>query len=327
MATKKNNVIKFVFSKLSQGNPVIAKYHQFKSSIISPLRYPGGKAAFVSFFAELMKINGLTGGVYIEPFAGGAGAALGLLANGAASEIVLNDADYHIFCFWVSVLNENSRFLENIESVSIGIDEWNKQNYIYKNPKQHSDFEVGFSTFYLNRCNRSGILSGAGPIGGYRQTGKWKMNARFNKSTLAKRISFIGDLRDRISVYNMDVIDLLREVLPKYSNPNNVLIYLDPPYISAGNKLYLNFYHESDHKRLADYLLSQTELKWIVTYDDTSFIRELYHSCQKWLFHLGYSLQSKQKGTEILISADHLRLPTKNHLQTKKVNILKQIIV
>ena len=43
---------------------------------ISPLRYPGGKTVLAPFLQELLLENNLQGGIYAEPYAGGAGAAL-----------------------------------------------------------------------------------------------------------------------------------------------------------------------------------------------------------------------------------------------------------
>lgn len=297
-----------------------------KTKTLSPLRYPGGKGAFLFFFSELIEINGLKRGIYFEPFAGGAGVGLGLLQNGLVSEIVLNDADYHIFCFWFSVLNENQRFLDRINEVNLNIDEWKKQRNVYENIEKYSIFEIGFSTFFLNRCNRSGILVGAGPIGGHNQTGKWRLDARFNKKTLINRIANIGNLRDRISFYNMDAIEFLKEKLPQNNLRKNVLVYLDPPYISAGDKLYLNFYNDKDHRQLANYLTSQKKLNWIVTYDNDHIIQNLYQKYSKWLFSLRYSLQAKQKGTELLIMSNNLRFPDNKYLYSKKLQIIEEII-
>lgn len=280
--------------------------------ITSPLRYPGGKGAFYPYFSELMKQNNLNDGRYFEPFAGGAGVALSLLSSGVASEIVLNDADYHIYCFWASVLHKNERFIEKIQDTILSIGQWKNQKIIYNEPRKYSVFEVGFSTFYLNRCNRSGILAGAGPIGGYAQDGEWGLDARFNKDKLMERIADIGALKDRIFIENHDAITFLKKRLPHGHGRENVFVYIDPPYVSAGEKLYLNLYSEVEHKKLANYLLKQKNLKWIVTYDDAVLIRNLYSSCQKWLFHLKYSLQSKRKGKELLIAPDHIQLPNKN---------------
>lgn len=297
-----------------------------KRVIRSPLRYPGGKGAFYPYFSEIMKRNGLNGGKYFEPFAGGAGVALGLLSLDVASEVVLNDADYHIYCFWVSILNENELFAEVIRNVELSIEEWQNQKKIYMEPEKHTVFEVGFSTFYLNRCNRSGILAGAGPIGGYKQQGKWRLDSRFNKDDLIARIDQIGKLKNRIFIENLDALDFLRKYLTNGPDRENVLVYIDPPYVSAGNRLYLNLYSDDDHKKLADFLLEQVNLRWVVTYDDDAFIRKLYYTCQKWLFYLGYSLQSKQKGKELLIAPEWLQLPKRNDFTSKRWDIIKKIV-
>ena len=45
----------------------------------SPLRYPGGKSILSPLLGNFIEINNLLDGIYIEPYAGGAGAALKLL--------------------------------------------------------------------------------------------------------------------------------------------------------------------------------------------------------------------------------------------------------
>lgn len=296
-----------------------------KSIIKSPLRYPGGKGAFFPYFFELINGNRLSGGRYYEPFAGGAGVALGLLSSDAVSKAVLNDVDYHVYCFWQSVLNETDRFVESIHTALLSIYEWKKQRQVYLFPKKYSMFDVGFSTFYLNRCNRSGILPKAGPIGGMHQAGKWRLNARFNREMLSERILAIGKLRNRLAVYNFDAIKFLKtHLLPQHKSSRD-LVYLDPPYVIAGNKLYLNFYQKIDHAALAEYLLQAHHFHWIVTYDDAALIRQLYSPCQRCLFQLCYSLQSKGQGKELLIAPKELKLPGKEKIVTKKWKMIRRL--
>ncbi|MGI4790195.1 MAG: DNA adenine methylase [Janthinobacterium lividum] len=297
----------------------------FTTPIKSPLRYPGGKGCFFSYFLEAIKLNDLRGGKYFEPFAGGAAVGLGLLSVNIVTEIFINDADYHIYSFWFSVLNENNRFVETILCSEISINAWTKQKEIYNAPEKYSVFEVGFSAFYLNRCNRSGILAGAGPIGGYHQTGKWRMDARFNQLDLASRIRNIGKLKDAIHIGNMDAIDFLKRYLPRGKGRDKSFVYADPPYVSAGHRLYLSQYSSGDHKRLALYLLKQTRLNWLATYDDTPLIRRLYSPCQRWLFTLGYSLQSKQRGNELLLAPERLHLPEKDKCTGNRWNIVERL--
>jgi DNA adenine methylase len=299
--------------------------NQPTTRLVSPLRYPGGKGSFYPYIAAAVRVNGLVGGAYYEPFAGGAGVALGLLSDAVVQEIVLNDIDYHVYCFWHSAIYESNRFIDRVASIELSISEWHKQKDIYRAPDSYSIFEVGFSTFYLNRCNRSGILSRSGPIGGNDQSGKWKIDARFNRQTLISRLRQIADLSSRITVCNMDAVDFLKHRLPRGNGRQNVFVYIDPPYVTAGERLYVNHFTPRDHKFLAEYLVHQRILKWIVTYDDGILIRNLYSSCQEWLFSLGYSLQSKQQGKELIIAPQHITLPEHHQFAGRRWNILGNV--
>lgn len=139
---------------------------------VSPLRYPGGKACLAELLADAIRVNGLHGCAYYEPYAGGAGAALSLLMNETVSEIFINDADERVHAFWDAALNHTERFVEKILTIPLSVQEWHRQNEVCEKPRNHSRFNVGFSAFYMNRCNRSGVLTGAGPIGGFEQAGE-----------------------------------------------------------------------------------------------------------------------------------------------------------
>ncbi|MCI5163836.1 MAG: DNA adenine methylase [Candidatus Electrothrix sp. AX5] len=123
----------------------------------SPLRYPGGKSALSSYLAEVIKLNGVEGGTYIEPYVGGGGAALNLLFKGVVGNIVINDYDPVIHAFWRSVLDNTHEFTQRIKEVPLNIEEWYKQKNILIRYQKYSLFDVGFAAFYLNRCNHSGI--------------------------------------------------------------------------------------------------------------------------------------------------------------------------
>jgi len=291
----------------------------------SPLRYPGGKGLLTEYFVELIRQNNMEGCKYYEPFAGGAGVALGLLSEGLVSEIVLNDADYHIYCFWKVVIEHNEAFIDCLNATPVTIDEWNKQKEIYQAPGEYSMFEVAFSTFFLNRCNRSGIIASAGPIGGFQQNGDWRLDARFNKATLAGRLLEIGKMKKKITIKNLDAITFLKTCLTRGMGRRNALVYCDPPYVFAGNKLYLNFYGKGAHQELAKYLISQKRLPWIVSYDDHTLIRDLYKVSQKWIFSLGYSLQVNRKGKELLIASAHVVLPEEYITTSTKWRLIEKI--
>src|SRR6267154_345158 len=147
----------------------------------SPLRYPGGKSAMSSLLSQVKFVNGLGRLSLAEPFAGGAGASLSLLYLEEAPDIFINDGDPAIHDFWWAVTNKTKQFLKLIAETRVSMAEWRRQRDIYRSKERVSRLRRGFAAFYLNRCNRSGIIMNGGPIGGVKQLGEWKLNARFNK--------------------------------------------------------------------------------------------------------------------------------------------------
>lgn len=275
----------------------------------SPLRYPGGKGSLSAFLADVLELNGLTRCAYFEPYAGGAGAALNLLSQNIVNRVHINDADPRVFALWRALLNENERFIEKIHTVSLDIEEWRRQQAICAAAKQTNRFALGFSAFYMNRCNRSGVLKGAGPIGGYAQDGRWRLDVRFNREELASRVRVLGALRDRIVVTGLDAIEFLKRCLPAGRGRTKAFVYADPPYVAKGQKLYLNAYGPEDHRQLASYLGRQNALSWLVSYDDAPLIRRLYAKHQIDLLPIRYSLQNKRSAQELLIAPCRLYLP------------------
>jgi len=279
-------------------------------STLSPLRYPGGKGSFTDFFGRLLALNGLEGGLYAEPFAGGAGAAVGLLIGGYVDRIAINDADPRVFAFWKSALKNTGRFIRKIEDAALTITEWEKQREIYLNPKGKSDLAVGFAAFYLNRTNRSGIMVNAGPIGGKAQAGKWKLDARYNKAELVKRIEKLADYGDRILLSGDDAAVFISRI-PKMAGEDPTLVYLDPPYFDKGRLLYMNSFAPEDHERLGG-LMQKQSIHWVMTYDDCPEIRKIYAwaNCRK--FSLKYSAYESRSGGEVLIWPESMRIPSIN---------------
>ena len=166
--------------------------------------------------------------------------------------------------------------------------------------------ELGYSIFYLNRCNRSGILSG-GVIGGVGQTGNYKMDARFSRNDLIRRIEAIALFRNKISLSNFDAEYYIENYIPNL--PQNSLIYLDPPYYEKGSELYLNHYLKTDHARLSKVIQSKITHKWILSYDGVLDIINLYKKRRYFLYELQYTAAKVYKGKEIFIFCDRIKLP------------------
>lgn len=275
----------------------------------TPLRYPGGKGKFAPFVKDLMLTNNLNGD-YLEPYAGGAGVALDLLFNNYCKNIHINDLDIAVYSFWISVTQNTECFLKLLHDTPVTIEEWFKQKNILDAPANHSQISHGFATFFLNRTNRSGILKG-GVIGGKKQTGNYKLDARYNKDDLIKRIEKIGEFKDRIKVYNLDALELLNQV--DNLLPTDSLIYLDPPYYVKGQGLYRNFYVHDDHVKIRQ-ALDQITSKWIVSYDNCPEIKQIYSGYYQEDYELNYSAYYKTKGSEVMIYADTVspvKIPSK----------------
>lgn len=255
--------------------------------------------------SRLITENCLEGGTYAEPYAGGGGAALALLYWGYVGKLLLNDADPCIYAVWRSILDSTEEFCKRIRDIPLSIAEWKKQKAIYSKHADNSTLDVGFATFYLNRTNRSGIIKNGGPIGGYDQSGPWKIDARFNRLGLIERIERIALYRERIAFTGLDAIKFVKSLPPGAKQ----FVYLDPPYYVKGGELYLNHYCDSDHSKLAVFLKARKAMKWVMTYDRVPQIERLYKNLRRVPFTLSYSATQRKAGKEVLIVSKGLRLP------------------
>ena len=271
----------------------------------TPLRYPGGKTRLSNFMRFVFKDNNLIGEHYIEPYAGGAGVAFHLLHSGYTSHIHINDINKPLYSFWHSVLHDTDNICRLINDTPVDIHTWHKQKEIQNHPNENSILKLGFSTFFLNRTNYSGIING-GVIGGKNQEGTWKLDARYNKTDLISRIEKISRYNDQISIYNLDASKFIISVIPKL--PPQSFIYFDPPYYNKGSDLYQNYYDHNDHLQISS-LLKTLRQKWIVSYDNVQEIQEIYHHYRNMTYELSYSAAEHYRGAEIMFFSDNLQIP------------------
>ncbi|MFZ2301777.1 MAG: DNA adenine methylase [Gallionella sp.] len=277
------------------------------SAFYTPLRYPGGKGKFAGYVKELFVVNKLLDGHYVEPFAGGAGIAIELLLQDYIEHAHINDLDRSIYAFWHSVLMETEALCDLIEHTPVNIEEWFRQRIIQQSIEAIGLLELGFSTFFLNRCNRSGIIKG-GVIGGKNQDGKWKLDARFNKPDLLYRIKQIARFKSRISLHNNNAEDFLKIVIP--DTPKNTLVYLDPPYYVKGKGLYTNHFVHNDHVRLAEQVSEGVAgTRWVVSYDNVPQIGLMYSNFRSLVYQLSYSAAERYQGSEIMFFSNELVIP------------------
>ncbi|HEY0432329.1 MAG TPA: DNA adenine methylase [Chitinophagaceae bacterium] len=274
----------------------------------TPLRYPGGKQKLVPFILEVLKENKTLGSDYAEPYAGGAGVACELLLAEKVERIHLNDACRAVYCFWKAILEQTEEFCRRVKDTPLTINEWRNQKEKLSRSLEFDQLELGFSTFYLNRCNRSGILAGSGVIGGTKQNGAWKMDARFPRKDLIKRIEALALKRACISLHNCDAEKFINSVITKL--PKSTLVYCDPPYYRQAKRLYLNHYNPEDHARIATVIQTQIRQPWIVSYDGVPEILRNYYQRSAFLYTLQYNASRVYKGVEVFFFSDDLKVPS-----------------
>ena len=278
----------------------------------TPLRYPGGKGKLTDYIKSVIELNKLTDCHYVELYAGGAGVGISLLMLEYATQIHLNDINPSIYAFWHSVLNSPDELCSLISRTAVTVEEWRKQKKIQVDGESHSSLDLGFSTFFLNRTNRSGIIKG-GLIGGKEQAGTWKLDVRFNKPELISRIQKIASYSDRINITKLDAIDFLTNNLPLL--PQKTFIYIDPPYYVKGEGLYENHYKHDDHERVSQAISNIKNKEWIVSYDNVPAICKFYEQFEQKTYGLKYSAQSKYTGSEVMIYSPQLIIPEQEILK------------
>jgi DNA adenine methylase len=272
----------------------------------TPLRYPGGKAKIANYIKLILRQNELYDVDYIEPYAGGAGVALSLLYESFAQSIHINDLDRSVYAFWWAVLNETDAFCDLIQNTPLTVTEWYRQKEVQQCQETAEMLELGFSTFFLNRTSRSGIVHKAGIIGGKYQTGMWKIDARFNREELKLRVKQVARYRNRIHLYNLDATDFLQTTIPNLGD--NAFAYLDPPYYVKGQELYRNSYVHDDHATISK-IIAEVEIPWVVSYDNTTQICNLYSEFQSLEYGISYSAALNYVGDEVMFFSNNLEIP------------------
>lgn len=294
----------------------------------SPLRYPGGKNKLSSFLAKIC-IDNKIHSHYIEPFAGGASVALFLLLEGYVERITINDKDKSIYAFWHSVINNCEKLCKLIINTDVNLENWYKQKEIQKRKDKVSLLELGFSTLFLNRTNRSGIIKG-GVIGGLNQNGKYKIDCRFNKAEIVCRIRHIAQYRESINLFNLDAIELIDKIQLESENCDTIF-YFDPPYYLKADSLYMNHYMDNDHREVCNKIKSISNIHWIVSYDDHDFIEKLYKKYPTKKYSFNHSAATAREGKEILIFSPNLSQPkienyNPTSFKVKHSNLSKNIV-
>lgn len=259
--------------------------------IRSPLRYPGGKSRVVEKIARLIPPFE----EFREPFFGGGSVFFYLKQKFPSRQFWVNDKYAELANFW-------RQMQMNSEDVIAQVWKW---KYEFRDGKKLHRFlrETTFNEaknaaafFVFNRITFSGTTE----AGGFSEQA---FRLRFTDSSI-ERLTKIRPLLPDVKVTNLDYEKV---VLGK---GKNVFLFLDPPYFSAKKSALYgkngNLHKTFDHERFSK-VLKKCPHRWLLTYDDSPFIRELFSFANITNWNLVYGMRnvtknSKQAEQELFIS-------------------------
>ena len=274
---------------------------QLKSpgNLKGPLRYPGSKAAFAPIFFEVIRQLDIGFKNIVEPYCGSGAVSFYALQNNICDSAVLVERDPLVYAFWYSVFNHPDELLDKVISTKIDLSTWHSLQSLREldAPDLSPIVDLGFAGLFFNRVNYSGILS-AKPIGGLSQTSDYKIDCRFNKPDICKRIQNLARLSGRVKIIFGDALDVIRR--PNMYGADSIY-YVDPPYFDQGKRLYRHHYNTSDHYELYE-SLADLNVPWFLSYDKHHVIELLYKHFNLVTFGFRYSSRMPKLVDELFIT-------------------------
>ncbi|MBM3251273.1 MAG: DNA adenine methylase [Candidatus Omnitrophica bacterium] len=261
--------------------------------IKSPLRYPGGKSRAISLISKLVPEFG----EFREPFVGGGSLFIYLKQIYPHKRFWINDLYEPLFKFW-------SICQKQLNEVIAQISKWRKQfsegkslhRYLTENYSQFNDIEKASAFFILNRIT----FSGTSDSGGYSEQA---FRNRFTLSSI-ERLKKLEEILPGTIITNFDYEEVVK------TKGDNVFIFLDPPYYSTSKSALYgkngNLHKSFNHEHFAD-VMHNCSHKWLITYDDSKFIRKIFSFANIISWDLTYGMRnvtsnSNQIGKELFIS-------------------------
>jgi DNA adenine methylase len=270
--------------------------------VMSPLRYPGSKVRITEMVAGLLEQNLLVGSHLYEPFAGGSAVSLGLLANGFIPSATWIERDPLIYAFWRMAKDHPDELIDRMMRGKVSLASWRRMLPLreVKRPTKQNLAALGYAGLFFNRTCFSGIV-GAGPIGGMTQSSAYKIDCRFNKKELAASIRTCSEIMKRVDIIFGDGIKFLGAHCLKM--PAHSLVYIDPPYVTNGYKLYRYHFEVAQHEALSD-AVNGLCVPWLMSYDNHQLIRSLYAGEQAKYVKTYQSLKGSRFVKEILLLSE-----------------------
>ena len=268
----------------------------------SPLRYPGGKSRALKQILPLIPMNIAE---FREPFVGGGSVffAIRSLFHSRINTYWINDFNYDVVCFWRQARDNNPALVEALTTRHANATDGRAlfaeltadKDALSENRALLSEFERAVRFFILNRITFSGVVDS----GGYSPSAYAK---RWTASSIA-RVGQVAPYLRNVNITCEDYADVL------FQEGENVFLFLDPPYWKAtASKLYGvrgSLHTTFDHAQFAENM-KKCPHKWLITYDDSPVIRELFDfaEIQEWTLQYGmnnYRKATAAKGKELFI--------------------------
>jgi DNA adenine methylase len=262
--------------------------------IKSPLRYPGGKSRAVKFLKQFIPEFK----EYREPMLGGGSMMFYILDEYKITNVKASDINYELYCFWNQLKTSPHKMINEIQKMFENTSDGRKlySNVLSRRENNLTKLQRAIDFFILNRITFSGVADS----GGYSQQ---SFEHRFTQSSI-DRLSKASSIISNVEITHNDFSQLLLE------SGEDVFIFLDPPYYSVSkSRLYGkkgNLHTEFDHNKFFK-TITACNHKWLITYDNCEFIRDIYKNYNQLEWELQYGMNNyKQgkanKGKELLIA-------------------------
>lgn len=260
--------------------------------------------------------------IWIEPFAGGAGAGLHLLEREVVDEVWLTEKNPALAAFWRTTVNNGAELAAEVRTLQPDMNTWHASRELVAAAETEErstieDLDLAMAALVLNRCSRSGMVNArVGPIGGKSQTGRWTIGSRWYPEGLAGRIDWIAQRSHRLRITEGDGITSIADLNGTIGIEDEVVLFVDPPYLVQGNRLYAAGMTFDDHKKLA-YALTNCTARWLLTYDSDDRILQLYPDLRVLAYEIPYTANKRRIDEEYAVLSDNLAvLDDQNLLNT-----------
>lgn len=236
------------------------------------IRYPGSKDRHLKFLREYIDPIALRSRSVVEPFAGTASITFDLLRRGIVDRYCIADVDESMIAMWTTIRDNPDALIVLVRGYTPAVEDF----YEFKVDPGTGDLERAFRKIVLHQISYSGLGAAAGsPIGGREQKSAYTVDCRWSPKRIEKGIRECHDL---LNSQPGSIIAASWQDTISFALAADLFIYLDPPYIEQGEKLYANGL--IDHAALADALhgARNHSAGWLISYDNAPLVETLYGS-------------------------------------------------